>query len=388
MKYLFHLVVACLVLVGCTEKPIKNTTAIVNVNLFDGDTLLLNVNVLFADGVVVKISQDAVVAETLIDGEGKTIIPPLMNAHVHVWKAKELKDAASKGVLAVFDMHTSDNAAAKLRAHRTKNDHAFYYAAGPGATVKGGHGTQYRIVVPMIGDKLTPEQFVIDRLEKGADYIKLLREPRMPTINFQQTDAVIKTTHQHDKLCVSHISNLKDAVMLAKQEVDGLVHIWIDKVASDEQLDTLRNAGLFIVPTLMVNERLLELLNSRGQSASYISYGEVLREVKRAHKLGISILAGTDSPNFGFNANTDLLSEMESLRFAGLSNMDILRSGTSNVYKAFRLKEFGPLKEGCSASFILLDGNPIEDLAALRRMEYVWRNGELVGGSVKELVVR
>jgi imidazolonepropionase-like amidohydrolase len=341
-----------------------------NVSFFNGEEYFERVNLILNGNLIVDISTEEIIPEGFvsIDGTGKTIIPPLLNAHVHVWSEEHLKEAMNAGVFALFDMHATDEGAEYLRSFRDSTGYTYYYSSGPGATVPGGHGTQYGITVPTINSNVLPRQFVEDRVKNNADYIKILREPYLPTVSFQQTKIIIEVAHENNKLCVAHVSRLLDALELNSQGVDGFVHIWADESISDDQLKDL-NKDLFVVPTLYV---LMKFLERQGL---YNKFDDVLKDTYQIYKRGIPILAGTDAPNFNFNYGDDLYMELELLQKAGIPNIDVLRAATSNIYNSFKVKEFETLKQGSKASFILINGNPLEDINDIRKIESIWQNG-------------
>ena len=182
-----------LLLFNFSCKHEKADFVIKNVSFFDGESYREGVTLIVQRGRIAVKSADAKYpdAAVMIEGKGKTIIPPILNAHVHAWEPGNLEEAIHSGVFALLDMHTTDSSAGMLREYRNHTGYAFYYASGPGATVPGGHGTQYGIDVPTINDTLSPRQFTEDRINHQADYIKIIREPSRNTINFLQTKEII-----------------------------------------------------------------------------------------------------------------------------------------------------------------------------------------------------
>ena len=343
-----------------------------NVNLFDGENYFTDVNVILDSNIIYDVTKEKIwsFGSTVINGKDKTIIPPLLNAHVHVWNKENLREAFNAGVLGLFDMHATEESAAYLKGFRDSVGYAYYYSSGPGATVPGGHGTQYGVYVPTIDSTTSPEKFVEERIRNNADYIKILREPYMVTIDFEQTKKVINTAHKYNKLCVAHVSVLSDAMELASQNVDGFVHIWSNEKATDAQLDSLSAKKVFIVPTLYVVRKAL------ASWGIYESFDNVLKDTYEAYLKRIPILAGTDAPNFNFNYGTDLYLELELLHSCGISNIDVLKTATTNISSAFKIKEFGLLKKGSSANFLLIDGNPVNNIKDIRKVASIWLNGQ------------
>ncbi|HYG50337.1 MAG TPA: amidohydrolase family protein, partial [Flavobacteriales bacterium] len=374
-----HLLFAALVFfLSCsTGKKKGQCTIITNVGVFDGYTYTPNTNFVFDSMDIVAITKDALAYEgKRIDGKGKTIIPPLLNAHVHIWNEKNLRQAQDAGVFALLDMHAQENSAARMRQYRDSLRYAYAYSAGAGATVPGGHGTQWG-PMPTINDSVSPRTFVERRVINGADYIKILCERHMPAnINYTQTRGVIETAHALEKLCVAHISHFDDAAMLTLQHVDGFVHIWENGTATEKQLGIMKKRGIFIVPTLNVLMSKMVYLDSVSGGKRGHDFTPLYTETKKAWKAGIPVLAGTDAPNFNFNYGDALYWEMQSLYDAGIPAMEVLKAATVNVSHYFKLRHYHGLKPRSEASFILVEGNPVEDISAMRNRKEVWKKGK------------
>lgn len=100
---------------------------------------------------------------------------------------------------------------------------------------------------------------------------------------------------------------------------------------------------------------------------------QLLREMDRQ---GVNLLLGSDAPQVGNVPGFSIHAEMEALRAAGISNYHILRSGTVNPARFLGAEgAFGVIKRGASADLILLDSNPLEDIAHIRRIAGVMSLG-------------
>ncbi len=380
-SYALHLFVLLLLLVPFFSTAQSSETLLIqSVRLFDGELVQEGMDVFFEAGKVARIVPHSTdhQAEQIIDGSGKTLIPGLVNAHVHIWFPAHLQEAARAGVLTVMDMHSSSYSLPILKAFQDSTNYANYLSAGPGATVPSGHGTQFGMPTPTIDSSTSARAFTLDRVDGGSDYIKILREPSRPTINFAQIDTVIATAHEHDKLAVAHISRKKDAIRLASSHLDGFVHIWFDEVSSTEEIDTIAKGKVFMVPTIITNKRVLDYFKTQGRTNKSLNFEELKAEVKKLHEAGVTLVAGTDPPNFNINYGTDLLTEIELFVECGLSPLEALRTATGNAAKSFQLKEAGQLRENGPANAILIQGNPMENIKAIRNIEKVWKNGQLV----------
>lgn len=383
------LVITILTLIGATKNRTETNiffpiSIIENVNIFTGENYIRETNIVFDDKSIIAISENIDIYKnaTIIDGTNKTIIPPLVNAHVHIWSPAALKESLQAGIFANLDMHTTDEAANNLRTYNDSLGYSKYYSSNAAATVPNGHGTQFGIPVPTINDDVNAEQFVQDRLAENADYIKVIREPLWATLTKQQSLNVIKEAHKNSVIAVGHSHILEESITLTKQNIDGLVHIWIDKKAENETLSLMKKSNVFMAPTILVTEALLKLRKNAGRGNDDLTTEEVLQEIKKAHDAGISILSGTDSPNMQFNFSDQLFDEMEMIKRAGLSNIEVLKSATTNTYTAFSMDGFDELKKGAIPNFVLIDGNPVSDLKEIRNKKMIYQNGQLVyGGS-------
>ncbi|HRD40958.1 MAG TPA: amidohydrolase family protein [Bacteroidia bacterium] len=370
---------ALLILTSCSSKQEK-ITIISNVGLFDGYSYKSNVNLAFDGEKIIEISEQTLKYKNAneIDGRGKTIIPPLLNAHVHVWRKNDLKEALNAGVFALLDMHNTDSSSVELRGYRNNQDCAYYYSSGPGATVPAGHGTEYGVYVPTINHSVSPQQFIKDRINNGSDYIKIFREPCMPTLNYTQIKEVITTTHTNNKLAVAHVSLAKDAAVIGEQHIDGFAHLWFDTTATETQWDSITRYKAFIIPTLYVTTGLVQSWKGKEFIDEWLVEENILKEAKKAYEKGMTILAGTDAPNLNFNYGTDLYQELKLLSKAGIPNIDVMKAATTNVSTCFKLKEFGPLEKGKPSSFILINGNPLHNINDIEKIEGIWKLGRRI----------
>ena len=94
------------------------------------------------------------------------------------------------------------------------------------------------------------------------------------------------------------------------------------------------------------------------------------------HSAGVPMLMSSDSPQVFNVPGFSIHHEMEMMSRAGMSNLEILRTGSINPAAYFNQKgEWGEIKKGASADFILVEENPLENLATLKRPIKVVMNG-------------
>lgn len=362
--------------VSCVQ---SQETIITDVDVFDGNIIIKKADVVIRDSVIIKIKKNVKksAGATIIDGRSYTIIPPLINAHVHIARPENLKEALGVGIFALMDMFTVDSRANYLRTFRDSFEYAYYYSSNIGATVPNGHGTQYGVTIPTINDTSAASVFVKERIRLGADYIKISQENTMARLSEAQLHELIKEAHRHNKITVAHISDINDGIMLLKQNVDGFAHIWYRKSSfvTEEICKEMKEKDVFIIPTLSVIEKLIQNSDTIITN-DLLTMEQVYQEVNKVYKQGIPILSGTDARNFGMNYTTQLFDEFMLLSKAGMTNVDILKSSTSNIYKAFGLKEFSTLGKNKAASFVLVKGKPHVNIIDIYNEKRIWKYGK------------
>ena len=363
------------------------------VRLFDGDTDRGVVDVAIQGGRIARIGSVGRGCEgaSTIDGTGKYLVPGLVNAHVHLWKQSDLRAALQAGVFAVFDLHSSEGPDAAFRRLRDSSEYASYYSAGYAATVPGGHPTEL-FPIETISDSVTPEQFVEHRIAKGADLIKIISGnpppgtvgTTPPTLSFAQIEAVTRAAKARNQIVLVHVARIDETVRIARMGVDGFAHLWsYGDSASDQQLRVLKDAGVFVIPTVLLQQRAWQMIDreptkQHGFEASLSPMPLVLHEIRRVHDAGIPIVAGTDPPNWGVNYGDDLIDELAIYARAGLSNAEVLRTATGTPARIFRLDGIGRIAEGARANIVLLNSDPLASIAALRDIAGIWKSGRRV----------
>lgn len=387
-------------------------TAITDVRLFDGERVLEDATVLLAGGVVREAGVGLAVpaGATVIDGRGRTALPGLIDAHVHVFgPARE--DALRFGVTTLLDMFRPPMDALQLRAERESSAptrRADLYSAGYLATAPGGHGTQYGFPVPT-PTAAEADAWVAARLAEGSDYIKLVIEDgsgwggELPTLAPETVHALVSAAHARGVLAVAHVWTRAAARLALEAGVDGLMHLFVDQPVDAGFIAEARAAGAWIVPTTTV------LAASHGHSAAAEIRGHpalgarlsviqaqtlgqtfpgaatrrerwpaILAGVRDLHQAGVPLLAGSDAPNPGTAQGASLHHELALLVAAGIAPVDALRAATSVPARTFALAGRGCLRAGCRADLLLVEGNPLADIDATTRIAGVWKNGHAV----------
>ena len=385
MKKTITLFLAINLILSCTKKKdvSKYDLIIQNVKLFDGENFYENATILIDSNEVKEIIIKAPTrfeSNNIIDGQGHTLVPGFINAHVHAFKKEQTYEAVQSGVLTLLDLFSSQptNSDSLRLLGKTSKNHAYYYSAGPTVTVDGGHGSQFG-PVPLVSTAKDIPKFIADRIDEGSDYIKLIIERgdasyKIPTLSDDMIKEAIDATKKHNVVSIAHITWRSDAIKAANFGIDGLAHMWSrDSLEITEpELKLLKESGIFIIPTIWTWQRADET-NWRKVNVNLLK-----KDLLKLHQEGITLLAGTDPPNFKINYGSDLFKELELFVEIGISELEALKAATSKVAKAFNLKNKGYIKEGHPADLVLIKGNPMDNIKDIYNIKSVWKNGNEV----------
>jgi imidazolonepropionase-like amidohydrolase len=392
-----------------------------DVRLFDGERVVDGATVVVREGRIVAAGAGVAVPEGLpvIDGRGRTLLPGLIDAHVHTW-GDALAETINFGVTTVLDMFSDPGPHQNLLRTRdalSPRAHADKFSAGHLATAPGGHGTQFGVAVPTLTTPAEAPAWVDARLAEGSDFIKIVYEPRsaeglgppFPSIDRATLTALVAATQARQRLAVVHVSRLVPAQEAIEAGADGLVHVHADRVADEALVQRMRERGAFVTPTLAViagfdptpppagqpreNQRLaadpavrpfLTPDQRRGLESVpttklvMFRLDTALESVRALHAGGVEILAGSDAPNPGTAHGASLHHELELLVRAGLTPIEALRAATSAPARRFGLADRGRITPGARADLLLVAGDPTTDIRATRAIERIWKNGAAV----------
>jgi imidazolonepropionase-like amidohydrolase len=388
-----------------------NATLVQDVRVFDGKAAHEHRSVLVRDGVIVDgdYRGKAPAGARIVAGAGRTLLPGLIDAHVHTWQHFELPLVF--GVTTQVDMFTGVpvmQRISKQMADGRNGGEADVFSAGTLVTAPGGHGTEFPVPIPTLENGGDAQAFVDARIAEGSHFIKVVMEDGFGDHHFNSLDratvkAVIAAAHKRGKLAVVHISTLENARAALEAGADGLAHLFVAAKISQEDADALAKLaqakGAFVVPTFSVLESiagvkprdLLEdpqvagLLDREERGALQTGYGPTSRPAILAaprmvtaamRRAGVPLLAGTDAGNAGTQYGASLHHELAALVDAGLSPREALVAATSAPAKAFRLGKRGQIANGYKADLVLVEGNPLQDIVATRRIVEVWKDGE------------
>jgi imidazolonepropionase-like amidohydrolase len=106
---------------------------------------------------------------------------------------------------------------------------------------------------------------------------------------------------------------------------------------------------------------------------------KILQLTKMLYDNGVTILSGTDIPNFNLVPRASLHHELEILVEAGIPPLEVIKIATRNGAQALGIEEdVGTIEPGKQADMIVLSENPLDDISNTKKIEAVINNGQLI----------
>ena len=350
----------------------SSKTALTNVRVFDGRQLQPPSTVVI-DGD--RIGSDPSGAQ-VIDGEGGTLLPGLIDAHVHITGRANLEQLAAAGVTTALDMGSDPAVTTTLRNLPGLTD---LRTAGWSAIAPGSMHAQMTGRKPetLISAPEQAEQWVAARVAEGSDYIKIVVGSPGADHSQATLDALVAAARAHSKLTVAHAAAFEAVTKSQAAGVSVLTHVPLDRATDEATVARAKAGDRRLIPTLTMMEGL-----ARAAVRPGLDYGASRASVTAMYRAGVPILAGTDANQLPGPAavphGTSLHHELELLVDVGLTTVDTLRAATTRPARYFGLGDRGVVEPGRRADLLLIDGDPVHDIKATQAIRRVWCGGVLL----------
>jgi hypothetical protein len=426
---------------ACAQSPRASSALAfrgVSVIPMDREEVLANQTVIVENGRITYMGgpRAAPAGATVIDGRGKFLMPGIAEFHAHVPSGGQAIHAHR--TLALYALAGVTTARGMLGApmHLALRDSiAAGQVFGPRLLTSGPSFNNNSVT--------SPEQaMAMVRAQKEAGYDLLKIHPGVPRVAFDSLAATanrlgipfaghvplevgldVAITAKHST--IDHLDGLIEAMYSGPQpltpQLNGFFGLGIVR-----QLDTSRFRGIVdrvrasevaMVPTQILTDNYAndatgdeltslpemrywvpqQVVNWRTMKNNLLSQAAVTRDqrmehialrrrfIRELHNAGVLFLLGSDAPQFwnvpGFSAHRELVA----LVAAGLTPYQALRTGTVNIAKFMNEEgRSGVVRRGARADLILLDANPLQDIANSSRISGVVVNGRWIGSAERQ----
>ena len=344
---------------------------------------------------------DAGAQAATYDFKGLTVMPGWIDTHVHIDahfdpNGKAHNPASAKGETPQQTMlFAVENAYNVLMAGFTTVqsvgaplDRDLRNAIARGTIPGPRLLTSLRPVDETTGSPEKIRQFVRQVAAEGADLIKVfatksIREGGGPTLTQAQVDAACGEANALGKRAIVHAQGpegAKAAVLAGCTSVEHGYRL------TDDVLDLMAQHGTYYDPNfglLLHNyienkDKFLGIGNFNAQGFEYMEKGIPIGidTFKRAMARKIKIIFGTDVGAGGLGRNFEEF--IYRIRDGGQPPMDAIIAATSRAAESIRMQDkIGTLAPDMEADIIAVDGNPLEDVTAFRRVVFVMKGGKV-----------
>ncbi len=342
-----------------------------------------------------------------------TLLPSLIDAHTHLFleggeldpgkrsaylkqSPTQLLDCATRrldpllrlGVLACRDAGDKDGVGLSLsRLRSSAHRPPMPYVDSPGTAIhhRGRYGS---FMAEPIEDFSTPHACVEARVLAGADRIKLIPTgiidfkkgavTSVPQMTADEVGALVAAARSFGKQTLAHASGDAGIDHAIDGGVDTIEHGFFVR---DDQLARMRDHNIAWVPTFAPVQKQLDHADRMGYDSNVVSnlkriLDQHATSIVQAHRLGVTVLAGSDAGSYGVPHGLGLLYEMELMERAGLSSIAVVNAATGASAQRLAFKEsFGRLRPGMRSRFILTASSPLKSVANLQKSRTVIFDG-------------
>ena len=368
-----------------------------------------------------------------VDLTGKTVMPAIVDAHGHpgfldavtgkMSKANftrenyidHLQRYAYHGVAAVLSTGTDmGELAYQLRAEVIPNA-ALVRTVGLGIAYPGsGPADASRNDVPSAVTNPAEARKAVQELARHkADFVKIWVDTRNGTrtkLSPEMFSAAADEATKQGLRSIAHVFDLADAKLLVKAGVEGFLHSIRDQEVDDEFIKLAKERNVWFTPNLgginrlslirengtpawfdeplvretispaLVRER-AQLYESRKRAGTLPSDRPAFDAIntRKLHVAGVREVLGGDSAGderrwLGLHG----FLEFENMVAAGFTPMEMIVAATRDSAQVLKLDQLGMVAAGKSADFIVLDANPLDNIANVRKINKVYLRGQEV----------
>jgi imidazolonepropionase-like amidohydrolase len=380
---------------------------------------------LVADGVIRELSEKPIRAEaaTVIDCGGRTLMPGLIDCHVHAMHSEvnvrfleampltlltaragsRLRAMLERGFTTVRDTGGADwGVKTALETGHFVGPRLFIAGKSIGPT--GGHadsrrrtdmggsciccdGLQFKSAIADGADEV--RKAAREQMRQGADHVKIMMSggvasPYDPLDSLQfsipEVQAAVEEAHAFGRYVCAHAYSAEAITRAAHNGVRTIEH---GNLIDDAAAKLMAEKGMFLVANLVAYYAMRDRAAKFGMTAESLEKNEMvidggLKSLEICKRAGVPVAYGSDLLG---DLAVDQSREF-ALRSEVVSPIEIIRSATTIGAQVLRLEgKLGTLAPGAFADIIVIDGNPLKNLALFegqgQHLSVIMKGGKL-----------
>jgi imidazolonepropionase-like amidohydrolase len=396
-----------------------NTLVLICGNLFDGvsDTLSGPAEILVEQNRITKIerSVERPPGARLIDLSERTVCPGFIDTHVHLTMdaanlpLQTLQSSAAKALNGLkiareymnygfttlrdlgsvdpdwptVDLRNALNTGAVEGPRLFVAAHILSSSAGHG-DLRGFYGSRWRLPVSAIADDAASIRALVRREHTfGSDWIKTTNtggyfspgdDPARVTWFDDEMAALTSTARQLGLPVAVHTGAADGCKQAIRCGARSLEHAYL---IDEEGLESAERAGTYIVPTMQMTQEDLQALQAGTLPTQAVwkfqrDHEKILASQRMLAASAVKVVYGTDCGMFPFSHG---ILEFQAMVNAGLSSARALKAGTSVAAELLGRDDLGVLAPGKLADIVAMPGDPIADIAATSKVDFVMKDG-------------
>ncbi|CCH01007.1 amidohydrolase [Fibrella aestuarina BUZ 2] len=358
--------------------------------------------------------------DRVIDLKNKTVLPGLIDMHVHLemetrrggaidkytqnvpdmayQAAKYAKTTLLAGFTTVRDLGgTGVNIALRNAINRGLTDGPRVLTVGKSIATTGGHadptnGSRRELMGdpgPMEGVINGPDEArkaVRQRYKEGADLIKITatggvlsnaKDGQGPQFNEEELKAIVETAKDYGFPVAAHAHGAEGMKRAIRAGVQTIEH---GTLMDDEAIELFKKHGTYYVPTIIAGKTAADSARMFGYYPALVvpkalAIGPKIQATfAKAYKAGVKIAFGTDAGVYvhGYNAK-----EFEYMVEAGMPPVEAIRAALMTNARLLGMEtQIGSIEPGKFADIIAVDENPIQNIRTLQSVRFVMKDGK------------
>jgi imidazolonepropionase-like amidohydrolase len=208
----------------------------------------------------------------------------------------------------------------------------------------------------------------------GADLIKLCADNSPYHYSEEELLAAVDEAHKAGRAVAVHVYGGEAATLVIQAGVDSVEHGWF---LTDDQLRMMKDKGIFLAGTDFPAAHFIASGFSGGAEKS----AAAIDRLHRAYNIGVKMAFSTDIVTvMPGESRADMTWDYLAIwRQAGVPPAAVLKAMTTNAAELLRIqKERGAISAGMFADIIAMPASPLADTEALRKVNFVMKNGAIV----------